>query len=149
MARKKGAKPHDKGQCKAIYDMYCVGVRVNAICKHYKMKQTTVSNIIRRNKKSKPNNKMGRPSRLSPRGMPLLQRYLLDNCFDPLYTIVAKFNATTKLHLSESRVRRYVRNLNIHSRIAVQKPFLSKNNMCARDVWDTRTKIGRSNNGLR
>ena len=72
MARKKVAKSHDKGLCKTSYDVYCGGVRVNAICKHYKMKQPTFSDIIRRYKKSKPNNetkRMGRPSRLSPRGM--------------------------------------------------------------------------------
>ncbi len=59
----------------------------------------------------------------------------MDNCFDPLYVIAGKFNATTKLHLSESTVRRYIRKLNFQSRIAIQKPFPSKKNMSARVVW--------------
>ena len=59
----------------------------------------------------------------------------MDNCFDPLYVIAAKFNATTKLHFSERTVRRYIRKLNFQSRIAIQKPFLSKKNMSARVVW--------------
>ncbi len=58
--------------------------------------------------------------------MRLLQKYILDNCFNPLYIIAAKFNATTKLHFSESTVRRYIPQLNFQGRIAIQNPFLSK-----------------------
>ncbi len=92
--------------------MYCVGVRVKNVCEYYRMKQPTVSNIIRRYRKSEQTivkKKIGRPRKLSSRGMRLLQKYIyciLDNCSDPLYITASKFNATTKLQLSESIVRR-------------------------------------------
>lgn len=113
--------------------MYWVGARVKDICKSYKMKQSTLSNIIRRYKKSKPNyvtKKMGRPRKLSPRRMRMLQRTILENYNELLYTIVAKFNTTATLHLSESIVRRYIQN-----RIAAQKTFMSKKNMNVRIIW--------------
>ena len=138
MARKKGGNSKNKGLCKAIYHMHCVVVRVKDICKHYKMKQSTVSNIIRRQRNDEQNSvrkNMGRPFELSPRGMRLLQKYVVGNCFDPLRTIVAKFNTATDLHLTESTAGRYKRKFIMKNFIAMQKPFLSKKNMCARVIW--------------
>ena len=77
----------------------------------------------------------GSPLKLSPRGMKLLEKYVMGNCFDPLHTIVAKLNVATELHLSESTTRRCIRKFDMKNCIAIQKPFLSKKNMSARVIW--------------
>ena len=59
----------------------------------------------------------------------------MENCFKPLHTIVACFNAYTGLNLSERSGRRYMKLLKMSSCIAVQKPFLSKKNIDARILW--------------
>ena len=138
MARVTGAKTKSKELGKNIYYIHCVGVRVTNICKHCKMKQPTVSNTISRYRNAQRNcvrKRMGLPLNLSPRGMKLLQKYVMGNCFNPVQTIVAKFNAANALHLSKSTAHRYIRKFNIKSCIAMQKPYLSKNNKCARVIW--------------
>ena len=78
---------------------------------------------------------MGRRLKLSPRGMRLLQKYVVGNCLDPLHTTVAKFNTATDLHPSETTARCYIRKFRMKNCIAMQEPFLSKNNMYARVTW--------------
>ena len=138
MARPKGSKCVPKERCKAIYDMYCVGVLPKDICAYYGLARKTVSAIIRRLRSSNGKStvrKQGRPKKLSERGMRLFHKYLLANCFDPLHVIVAKFNTYTGLELSERSGRRYVRRLNMNSHIAIQKPFLSAKNLSSRILW--------------
>ena len=57
------------------------------------------------------------------------------NCFKPLHTVVACFNAFIGLNLSERNGRRYVKILKINSCSAVRKPFLSKKIIDARILW--------------
>ena len=45
MPRKKGTKCVPRDLCKTIYNMHCVGVRVGAIAKYYKMKRPTAFTI--------------------------------------------------------------------------------------------------------
>ena len=138
MPRQRGTKSVKTERCKTIYDMYCIGVLVLDISKYYGMKRPTVSNIIRREKQKKLQvtmKKRGRNRKLSERGMRLFRNYVLDNCFDPLYVIVTKFNATTGLQLSERTGRRYVRILKMNSNIAIQKPFISTKIMASRILW--------------
>ncbi len=102
------------------------------------MKQPTVSNIIRRLRTTnlKPlRKKTGRKRKLSKRGMRLLRRYILDNKFEPLYTIAARFNDSTGLSLPDPTVRRYIRKLKTYCYIAVQKPYLSTKNNAAQALW--------------
>ncbi len=63
--------------------------------------------------------KMGRKLKLIDRGMRLLQRYILANCFEPLYVITCRSNEGTGLQLSIPTVRRYVSKMNTASHIAV------------------------------
>ena len=53
MAMMKGAKSNVKEQSKAIYNIYRLGVPVKDICVYCKMNRPTVSNTIRRYRKSK------------------------------------------------------------------------------------------------
>ena len=102
------------------------------------MPKSTVSSIISRFKrasKTKSIRKRGRPRKLSQRGMRLLRKYLLDYCFDPLFVILGRFSAHTKITLSGRTGRRYIRMLKMDSYVAVQKPFLSKKNISARIQW--------------
>ena len=110
---------------------------MKSIAEHYKMKRPTVSNVIRRYKNNTVGNKkkMGRKPKLSERGMRLLKKYVLQNCFEPLYVITARFNAATKLQLSINTTRRYIKKLKMYSYVAIQKPFLRKKNISARIKW--------------
>ncbi len=134
MARKKGSKCVSLVPCKTIYDMDCVGVRVTAIAKHYKMSKSTVSYIIKRLRINTVTKKMGRPRKLTERGMRLLKKYVTESYFESLHVLTARFNAHTKLHRSIWTVRRYIKRMDMGSYIAVQKPFLSKKNISARIV---------------
>ena len=136
--RTRGAKCVPKQRCKTIYDIYCIDVRVKDIAEYCCMKQPTVSNIFRRLRtiNMKPvQKKMGRKPKLSERGMRLLRRYILDNKFEPLYTIAARFNDSIGLNLLARTVRRYMRKLKMNWYIAVQKPYLSTKNIAARILW--------------
>ncbi len=124
MLCKSGAKCTPKDLCKTIYEMSFVGVRNKDIAEHYKMSRSTISYVISRLKKANSSGikkKMGRKRKLSERGIRLLQKYVLGNCFDPLYVITARFNAATKLSLSINIVRCYIKRMNVNSCIAVQK----------------------------
>ena len=138
MVKTKGAKCVPKQRCKTIHDMYCIGVRVKDIALYYNVEQPTISNIIRRLRTSniKPVKKnMGRKPKLSARGMRLLQQYVLNNKFDPLHTIAARFKDSTALNLCERTVRRYIRKLKMDCYIVVQRPFVSSKNTEARILW--------------
>ena len=67
--------------------------------------------------------------------MRLFKKYVLSNCFESLYVIVAPFNVTKGLKLSESTGKRYMKKLRLHCFVAVQKPFLSKKNLSASVTW--------------
>ena len=91
--------------------MSCIGVSTNDIAKFYKMPKSTVSTIVRRlSIPSRERNvaKPGRRGKLTERGTRLLKKYVLQNCFEPLYVITRQFNETHKLHLSVSTIRRYM-----------------------------------------
>ncbi len=137
MARKKGAKTLSPETRKAIHDMTCIGVRNCDIAKYYKVHQSTISKIIRHQKLASTivKKKMGRPRKLSERGMLVFKKYILSNCFESLYVIAARFNATSGLELSESTAKRYMKKLHLHSFAAIQKPFLSTKNISARITW--------------
>ena len=118
MARKKGAKCVPKHKSKTIYEMWCIGVKQCQIVAHYNMPKSTVPSMISRFKrasKTKSIKKQGRPRKLFQRGMRMLRKYLLDYCFDPLYVILGRFSAQTKITLSERTGRRYIRMLKIDS----------------------------------
>ena len=124
---------------KTIYEISCIGVRVNDIAMHYKLKQPSVYNIIRRfrdeeNKRSKIK-KMRRLCKLSGRGMRLFKKYVSNNCFDRLHSIAAKFNENSGLQISERSRRRYISKLKLKNCIATRKLFLSSHNIEARIVW--------------
>ena len=70
--------------------------------------------------------------KLSPRGLHLFRRYVLHYCHDPMYRFAARFNAASGVQLFERTGRRYLRKMNMQGYIAIQKPFLSKNNIAAR-----------------
>ena len=68
MASPKGAKFVPKEKCKAIYDIYCVGVLPKDICVCCGLDRKTVSAIIRRLRNSDGHQtvkKIGRPKKLS------------------------------------------------------------------------------------
>jgi len=135
MARKKGAERVPKELSKTFYDMYRIGVRVGAIAKHYKMPQPSVSSIVHRLRKQQLQKKIGRPRKLSERGIRLLQKYVLQHCLESLYVITARFNEYTKLHLSINAIREYIQKINMAPYISVRKSFLSKQNLHSRNLW--------------
>ncbi len=73
MPRKKGAKCVPPELCKTIYDMYSVGVHAGTIAKYYTMNRPIVSSIVRRLRINKTKKRMGRPLKLSKRGMRVLK----------------------------------------------------------------------------
>ena len=107
------------------------------------MPQSTVFSItccLREQTAMQSRMKMGRKRKLSERGMRLLQRYIIQYCFEPMCTITGRFNAATKLKLSVVTVRHYDKILNIRSYIAIQKPFLSKRNVNNCIQWGLKHK---------
>ncbi len=101
------------------------------------MPRSTVSNVIRhlRNASTMRKKKMGRKSKLSERGMCLFNKYVLQNRFDALFVILARFKQATGVSLSEQTGRRYIRKLKMQSYVAIQKPYLSTKNISTRIVW--------------
>ena len=73
--------------------------------------------------------------------MQLLQRYVLQNYYESLHVIAARFNETTGLSISVWKVHRYIKRMKIDRYIAVQKPYLSKKNIAARILWG-QTQVG-------
>ena len=59
----------------------------------------------------------------------MLQRYILANCFETFYIINWRFNNASGQQLSVPTAYRYPTRINKASNIAVQKPFLQKENM--------------------
>ena len=138
MVKTKGAKCVAEQGFKRIHNMYYIGLRVKYIALYYNMKQPTVSNIVRRLRRSnmKPVKKnMGPEPKLSARGMRLLQRYVLDNKFNLLRTMAVRFNDRTGLNMCKHTARRYISKLKMDCYIAVQQPFLSSKNIAARVLW--------------
>ena len=78
--------------------------------------------------------RMDRHRKLSPRGMRLLQRYVVEYCFDPLHVIAARFNEYNKLQLSVRTIKRALRRMGIHWYVAIQKLYLSKRNIAERVI---------------
>ena len=60
---------------------------------------------------------------------------MLNNKFDPLHAIAARFNESTELNLCECTVRRYIRKLKMDCSKGVQKPFVSSKNIAAGILW--------------
>ncbi len=108
MPRRKGSKCVPEDVCKTAYKMSVGGVRNKDIAEHYSLARSTISSIIHRYKKqveAATINKMGRERKLADRGLRLLQRYKLANCFEPLYVIICHFSACPRLQLSVTTVR--------------------------------------------
>ena len=135
MARKKGCKTVPAERRRAIYDMSCVEVRHVDIARYYKIHKSSVSHIIRKFRTGHVATKRGRKQKLSERGMRLFHKYVLEYCFEPLYVIFSRFSEATGLKFHKNTGRRYVRKLNKHCYVAVQKPFLSKRNISKRILW--------------
>ena len=101
------------------------------------MARSTVTNIIRRyrnSKKQEAKKEMGRNLKLSEKDMRLLQPCVLQNCYEPLHVIAARFNDTIGLCAIVWTVRRSIERMKMDRYIAVQKPFLSKKNIAARTL---------------
>ena len=96
MARTKGAKTVRPEVCQSIYDMTCVGVIDVDIAKYYGIKKCTVSNILKRKRNSNKTvvKKRGKKRNLSARGSRLLQTYVFEGCYGPLFFIVRRSNET-------------------------------------------------------
>lgn len=125
MANLKREKCDPNEKCKKIYVMSWLGVRVSTIALHYKITQPTVSNIIRQLRMltaQKRVKKMRRKRKLSEKGIRLLDRYGVDNFHEPLYTIIDRFNATTRLLMSKRIDRNYISRLNMDCYIVFQQP---------------------------
>ena len=93
MARRSGVKFVPKNRCRTIYDMSSIGVRIIDIARYYNLPRSTVANIIRRyrnSEKQETKKKMGRKLKFSERGMRLLLRYVLQNCYESLHVIAAR-----------------------------------------------------------
>ena len=129
MGRKAGSVNIPNASKKAIHDMSRIGIRVRGIAQFYNMSRPTVSNIIRRltalNCRSVPK-KQGRPLTLDDRGTRLLRKCVMQNCFQSLHTILARFNHTYKYDLSICTIRRNIHKLGLNSFISRQKPYISK-----------------------
>ena len=149
MARKRSAKSASKSKCDAIHDMSCVGVRVSDIAAYYGMPRSTVSNIIRRKSKSstKVIRKPGPKRNLSDRSMRLFQRYVIQNCFKSLHTILALFYESTGVNLGLCNGKRYIRSLKIYCFVAVQKPYLSTKTSRLVYCGHVRTRTGSTKSG--
>ncbi len=113
--------------------MSCIGVRICDIAVYYNMSRSTVSNVIRRlrNASTVHKKKMGRKAKLNERGMRLFRKYVMENRFEALYVILARFKEATGVSLSEQTGRRYIRKLLMQSYIAIQNPYLTKKNLSA------------------
>ena len=85
--------------------MSCLGVRKKVITEYYKLKPSTVSNIIRRLRKNSSaiQKKRGLKEKLLPKSLRLFQRYAVRYCFEPLHVVVARFSAETKILLVRER----------------------------------------------
>ena len=138
MGRKVGSANIPNARKNAIHDMSRIGIRVKDIAKFYNMSRPTVSNIIRRitasNCRSIPK-KQGRPLILDDRGTRLLRKCVMQNCFQSLHTILARFNHIYKYDMSICTIRRYIHKLGLNSFISRQKPFISKKNLRSRLNW--------------
>ena len=119
--------------------MLCLGLRNKGIADYYKLEPSTVQNIIRIDRKRRESaavtKKKGRKQKLSERSLRMFKKYVVQNCFEPTYAIVAHFSADTDIKISESTGRRYLNKMNIQCYVAIQKPFLSKKNISARIQW--------------
>ncbi len=112
MARQRGAKCIPKERRKSFYDLSCLGVRSVDIAKYYKMSRSIVSRVLSRLRKEatvKKSKKVGRKQKLTERGMRLLNKYVIHNCFEPIYVIAARFNKATSLNLCVKTIRRCVK----------------------------------------
>ncbi len=67
--------------------------------------------------------------------MRLFRIYVLENCFEKLYVVLARFKKATGVSLSEQTGRRYIHKLQMQSYIAIQNSYLGKNNLSARIIW--------------
>ena len=78
---------------------------------------------------------MGRPRKLSARGIRLLQKHVQQNSFEPLHVIFARSNNATEIQLSVNTTRRYMNKLKMDCYVAIQKPYLLNKNIAARVLW--------------
>lgn len=110
----KGSKSVPNDIRKSIQDISCLGVRNKDITAYYKLKPFSVSNLIRRTRSKAINKERGRKWKLALLGLRLFQRYAAKYCFDPLYAVVAKFSAETKMTISESTGRCYIQRMKMN-----------------------------------
>lgn len=116
--------------------MSCIGVNNRNIADYYMMHPSTISKTIKQQKVASTvvKKKMGRPVKLSHRNIRMFKKYILTNCFEPLYVIVNRFNITSCIKISISTAKRYMKRMKLYSFVAVQKPFVTKRNMNARII---------------
>ena len=78
--------------------------------------------------------KRGRKCKITERGLSLFHRNVLDNCHEPLYVILAKFNKNDSLCLIVSTGKIYTRSLNMQCSMSTQKPYQSWRNTSQRII---------------
>lgn len=101
------------------------GMRFKDIAAFYSMSPYTASNIIKRCNRDNVEQVKKKSIRfkLSFRAIRMYRNYVISNCFDPLFVIVAKFLHDTDFIMIVSLRRRYIKILSMHSYIVVQRPF--------------------------
>ena len=70
----------------------------------------------------------------------MFRNYVISNCFEPLFVILAKFGCDTGITMSVSTGSRYIKRLRMSSNIAVQKPFKTPRHLLARLNWARKHK---------
>ena len=136
MVRTKGASNVSEEQKQRILDLTAIGVKQKTIVEYYGMKQSTVANIVRRERNNNESLQRGRKLKLSERAQRALLKLVRENRFKPLHYITAEFNKFSPCTVSVKTVKRYLHRHGIRNYVAVSKPFLSKNNVCRRKQWD-------------
>ena len=86
MGRKEGAKFVSQERPETMYDMECIGVRTIDMCKHFKMPNSTYVMLYAAAEVSELQKKeVFQPCKLSTGGMRLLQKFVTEFCFEPMY----------------------------------------------------------------
>ncbi len=102
------------------------------------MLQSTVSDIVRRNRSTEGNNdseKRGRKKKFSPRSERSYLKHVRRNKFKSLRVITAEYNEFHQEKTSMCNVRRVLPNHGIQNYVAVAKPFLTTRYMKRRMEW--------------
>ncbi len=80
--------------------MSCIGILIYDIAMYYNVSRSTVSNVIRRSRSSSTENKekMGHIVKLNEHRIRLFRKYALENRFEKLYVVLARFKKLPVYH---------------------------------------------------